>query len=90
MFVKCKENESSFLFFCFVIVFRRQSWVTLSRVGEIWGAGLKTSSSLRKALTVMLPMNSGKSWEDSQAFNVSILDLTQIQMFDGIITEVLK
>lgn len=35
-------------------------------------------------------MNSGKSWEDSQAFNVSILDLTQIQMFDGIITEVLK
>lgn len=74
------------LFVLSSIVFRRQSWLILSRVREIWAAGLKMSSSLRKALTAMLPMNSGKSWEDSQTFNVSVLDLTQIQ----IITEVLK
>lgn len=35
-------------------------------------------------------MNSGKSWEGSQTFNVSVLDLPQIQVFDEIMTEVLK
>ena len=38
----------------------------------------------------MLLKNSGKSWEDSQTFNVSILGLTQVHIFGEIIAEVLK
>lgn len=85
-----KKMTAHFYFFVLSSLFRRQSWLILSRVREIWAAGLKMSSSLRKALTAMLPMNSGKSWEDSQTFNVSVLDMPQIQVFDEIITEVLK